>query len=269
MIGWFGSDYGAYTPPETLDYDLLARCGVRWHGIGVTGNPWVVRHIMQAKQHAVPNISVYVIPRDWTWPGDMAMHAAIAQFGLVFPPTGRTGPGEEPDVILDVESDARYAPAGTPEQNRDWIRKARKVAEDHGYSVGKYSNRNAWNALTGPDAAFDAEMADLPNHDACYDNLPFSGFSGAWGGRATPLINQFASTGLAGMNVDLNWVEGVRMMTDEQITEALGNILGTLATFGKRIDFVGAELYKSVTNRAAQARLEMEYTYKAAGVPLP
>lgn len=271
MIGYFGVDYGAYTPPETLDYAAMADSGVRLHIVGVTGNPWLVRHIMQAKQAQVPEVALYVIPRRWDWPGDMAMEAAVAQFKLVFPPSGRTGPDAVPDIILDVEADAQDLPQAAPAVNRQWISDARKVAEAHGYSVGKYSNKRMWSLVTGDDPAFDAECAPLPNHDACYDNLPYSGFSGPWGGRATPLINQFAgSVTFCGANTDLNWVEREqRMMTDEQIKEALGNILGTLAAFGKRTDILRDELYKSVSGRADVAKRELEYMAAAGGVTLP
>jgi len=265
VVKCFGVDYGRYTPPDTIDHQRMLDAGILWHCIGITGNPWADQHFQLAIDRGVPYLDAYVIPRSFTEnPSERALWAADKlerwrQFiGIVW---------------LDAEQvDAGAVPAA---QVAGWLRGVRRILENRRFRCGLYSNRRQWDQVLGL-APFDEEFRDLPRWDACYDDQPYSGYSGAWAGRVDePAVDQFAgSRTVFGANVDLNWVAGEeRIIMDDQIKALFREVLEQEGRLGEKIDKLRAELlvdsFLLASGRNKEVLDRVTYEATAAQIQLP
>ena len=105
---------------------------------------------------------------------------------------------------LDIE---RFAWGTNLTANTAFVRELADTATGAGYSVGIYSGRHSWPAITGDSHAF----TEYPLWYAHYEQPPNPSFSdyfqeGPYGGWTTPSMKQYSGSATAcSVTLDLDW----------------------------------------------------------------
>lgn len=263
MSGGFRAiDYSSYTPAATLDYPALAACGIQLHAIGITGNNYLAAHLVGAV-HAGVIVEPYLIPQYWIEDGEKAALNALSRLQDWRSVIHR--------IWLDCET-LSYETLHGPGTNEAWMLGARRTFERVGIEVGLYSNMRMWNLLTQD--ICDEDWKGVKRWDAYYDGDPEHGYSGDWADGGVPWMSQYSgSRTLCGANVDLDWCEGGESMTDAEIKELVGSLLGQEIVTIHDLSAVKTELltqnYLLATGRDDAAKQRIEFEAAAGKVTLP